>query len=70
MQFEIFDNLLTAPRTVSNTYAQVAWAQSCAHHSRLEPVQLHWWQAWKAAVDVLTVKPRVALTSLDFVAEY
>ena len=27
-----FDNLLTAPRTVSNTYAQVARAQSCANH--------------------------------------
>ena len=25
-------NLLTAPRTVSNTYAQVAQAQSCADH--------------------------------------
>ena len=25
-------NLLTAPRTVSNTYAQVAGAQSCANH--------------------------------------
>ena len=25
-------NLLTAPRTVSNTYAQVARAQSCANH--------------------------------------
>ena len=24
--------LLTAPRTVSNTYAQVAWAPSCANH--------------------------------------
>ena len=29
--FEIFYNL-TAPRTVSNKYAQVAWAQSCANH--------------------------------------
>ena len=27
-----FHNLLTATRTVSNTYAQVAWAQSCANH--------------------------------------
>ena len=27
-----FLNLLTAPRTVSNTYAQVARAQSCANH--------------------------------------
>ena len=27
-----FFNLLTAPRTVSNTYAQVARAQSCANH--------------------------------------
>ena len=27
-----FYNLLTAPRTVSNTYAQVAIAQSCATH--------------------------------------
>ena len=27
-----FYNLLTAPRTVSNTYAQVAWAQSCSNH--------------------------------------
>ena len=25
-------NLLTAARTVFNTYAQVAWAQSCANH--------------------------------------
>ena len=25
------DFLLTAPRTVSNKYAQVAWAQSCAN---------------------------------------
>ena len=30
--FEIFYNLLTAPRTVSNTYAQVARAQPCANH--------------------------------------
>ena len=30
--FEIFYNLLTAPRTVSNTHAQVARAQSCANH--------------------------------------
>ena len=29
---EIFYNLLTAPRTVSNTYAQVARAQSSANH--------------------------------------
>ena len=27
-----FYNLLTAPQTVSNAYAQVAWAQSCANH--------------------------------------
>ena len=32
MQIEIFYNLLTAPRTVSNTYAQVSLAQSCANH--------------------------------------
>ena len=25
------DNLLTAPRTVSNTYAEVAWAHLCAN---------------------------------------
>ena len=30
-----FYNLLTAPRTVSNTYAQVARVQSCANH-------VHW----------------------------
>ena len=30
-QFEIFYNL-TAPQTVSNTYAQVARTQSCANH--------------------------------------
>ena len=30
--FEIFYNLLTAPRTVSNTHAQVARAQSCTDH--------------------------------------
>ena len=30
-QSEIFDNLLTAPRTVSNTYTQVARAWSCAN---------------------------------------
>ena len=30
--FEIFYNLLTAPRTVSNTYPQVARTQSCANH--------------------------------------
>ena len=30
--FEIFYNLLTAPRTISNTYAQVARAQPCANH--------------------------------------
>ena len=28
----MFYNLLTAPRTVSNTYAQMARAQSCANH--------------------------------------
>ena len=27
-----FNDLLTAPRTASNTYAQVARAQSCANH--------------------------------------
>ena len=27
-----FYNLLTAPRTVSSTYAQVSRAQSCANH--------------------------------------
>ena len=27
-----FNSLLTAPRTVSNTYTQVARAQSCANH--------------------------------------
>ena len=30
--FEICYNLLTAPRAVSNMYAQVARAQSCANH--------------------------------------
>ena len=29
---DFFYNLLTAPRTVSNTHAQVAQAQSCANH--------------------------------------
>ena len=33
-QFEIY-YLLTAPRTVSNTYAQVAREQSCANHVQL-----------------------------------
>ena len=32
MQFEIFYSLLTAPRTVSNAYAEVVRAQSCANH--------------------------------------
>ena len=32
VQFEIFYNLLTAPWTISNMYAQVARAQSCANH--------------------------------------
>ena len=32
MLFEIFYNLLTVPRTVSNTSAQVAQAQPCANH--------------------------------------
>ena len=32
-QFEIFYNLLTAPTTVSNTYAQVARAHSSANPS-------------------------------------
>ena len=31
-RFFFFYHLLTAPRTVSNTYAQVARAQSCANH--------------------------------------
>ena len=32
-QFEIFfHNLLAAPRTVSDTYTQVAKAQSCENH--------------------------------------
>ena len=30
--FVFFNNLFTAPRTVSNTYAQVARVQSCAKH--------------------------------------
>ena len=29
---DFFYNLLTAPRTVSNTYARVARPQSCANH--------------------------------------
>ena len=29
---DFFYNLLTAPRTVSNTYVQVARAQPCANH--------------------------------------
>ena len=29
-----FYNLLTAPRTVSNTYAQVARSKSCANHQQ------------------------------------
>ena len=29
-----FYDLLTAPRTVSNTYAQVARAQSCTNHKQ------------------------------------
>ena len=36
MQIEIFDNLLTAPRTVSDTYAQVDRAQSCANQVQHE----------------------------------
>ena len=32
--FFFFYNLLTAPRTVSNTYAQVARAQPCANHEQ------------------------------------
>ena len=31
-QFEIFYNLLTTPRTVSDPYARVARVQSCANH--------------------------------------
>ena len=31
-QIEIFNHVLTAPQTVSNMYAQVARAQSCANH--------------------------------------
>ena len=31
-KFLIFYNLLTAPKTVSNTYAQVTRTQSCANH--------------------------------------
>ena len=34
MQFEIFYILLTAPRIVPNTYAQVARAQSCPNHEQ------------------------------------
>ena len=30
--FEIFYNFLTAPQTVSNTYAQVTQAQPCTNH--------------------------------------
>ena len=30
--FFFFNNLLTAPRTVSNTYAQGVRAQSCTNH--------------------------------------
>ena len=29
---DFFYNLLTAQRTVSNTYVQVAWVQSCPNH--------------------------------------
>ena len=32
MQFKILDSLLTALQTISNTYTQVAQAQSCANH--------------------------------------
>ena len=34
-----FYDLLTAPRTVSNMYAQVAWAQPCTNHvQHIEPL--------------------------------
>ena len=33
--FRDFYNLLTASRTVSNTYARVARAQSCANHVQI-----------------------------------
>ena len=32
VQIKICYNLLTVPQTVSNTYTQVTWAQSCANH--------------------------------------
>ena len=32
MLFKIYYNLPTAPLTVSNMYAQVAWAKPCANH--------------------------------------
>ena len=32
VQFKIFYNLLTVPRTVSDTYAQMARVQSSANH--------------------------------------
>ena len=36
---DFFYNLFTAPRTVSNTYAQVSRAQSCANHVQdIEPL--------------------------------
>ena len=32
MQFEICYNLLATLQTISNTYTQMAWAQSCANY--------------------------------------
>ena len=58
--FFIFYNLLTAPRTVSNTYDQVARAQSCANHvqhiGRVQHALCHVAQRDSSAVKLDTVE--------------
>ena len=37
---DFFYNLLTAPRTVSNTYTQVVWAQPCANNNNKKKMMM------------------------------
>ena len=43
-----FNKLFTAPKTVSNTYTQVAWAQSCANYiQHMVPIICNMlWATW------------------------
>ena len=51
-----FYNLLTAPKTVSNMYAQKARVQSCATYQALITCNMSWATWYKGRVQLLSLK--------------